>query len=249
MALPLVAVIGPNDSRTQAVVQRYNMLAGQDGGSVEVLWIDNASGDDVVLEQAKEAIAVIPAGPRAITTELALKLPNLRLIQTTSAGTDYLDKTALGESGVLVANNGGGNSVAVAEHAVALMISVYRKMNLQLTSTRAGTWMAGVTGGEGEYHNLVDKTVGIVGLGRIGSSRPREGRPRARSGEWIPRASCIAARRLYSHRLFQSCSTRPRTAAARPGRSERLRIEIRVHAPGRRVGASRVSGLLPPRRR
>jgi phosphoglycerate dehydrogenase-like enzyme len=169
MALPMVAIIGPNDSRTQAVVKRYEMLAGQHGGAVEVRWIDNASGDAAVLEQAKDAIAVIPAGARAITTALALKLPNLRLIQTTSAGTDYLDKTALGESGVLVANNGGGNSVAVAEHAVALMISVYRKMNLQLTSTRAGTWMAGVTGEEAEYHNLVDKTVGIVGLGRIGS--------------------------------------------------------------------------------
>ena len=169
MALPQVAVIGPNDSRTQAVVERYNMLAGQYGGAVQVRWIDNASGDDSVLEGAQEAIAVIPAGPRAITTELALKLPNLRLIQTTSAGTDYLDKTALGESGVLVANNGGGNSVAVAEHAIALMISVYRKMNLQLTSTRAGTWMAGVTGEQDEYHNLVDETVGIVGLGRIGS--------------------------------------------------------------------------------
>ena len=105
MALPQVAVIGPNDSRTQAVVERYNMLAGQYGGAVQVRWIDNASGDDSVLEGAQEAIAVIPAGPRAITTELALKLPNLRLIQTTSAGTDYLDKTALGESGVLVAGN------------------------------------------------------------------------------------------------------------------------------------------------
>ncbi len=169
MALPLVGVIGPNDSRTQAVVQRYEQLAEQHGGSVEVRWIDGASGDDSILEQARDAIAVIPAGPRAVTTALALKMPNLRLIQTTSAGTDYLDKTALGESGVLVANNGGGNSVAVSEHAVALMISVYRKMNLQLTSTRAGTWMAGVTGEQEEYHNLVDKTVGIVGLGRIGS--------------------------------------------------------------------------------
>jgi phosphoglycerate dehydrogenase-like enzyme len=169
MALPIVAVIGPNDARTQAVVERYNMLAGQHGGSVDVRWIDSSSDEASVLDQAKDAIAVIPAGAGAITTDLALKLPNLRLIQTTSAGTDYLDKTSLGESGVLVANNGGGNSVAVAEHAIALMITVYRKMNLQLTSTREGTWMAGVTGEQEEYHNLVDKTVGIIGLGQIGS--------------------------------------------------------------------------------
>lgn len=169
MALPLVAVIGPNDDRTQRVMARYEQLAQQHGGLVEIRWIDNASGEISIIEQAQSAIAVIPAGPQAVTTALALQLPNLRLIQTTSAGTDYLDKTSLGESGVLVANNGGGNSVAVAEHAIALMITVYRKMNLQLTSTREGTWMAGVTGEEGEYHNLVNKTVGVVGLGRIGS--------------------------------------------------------------------------------
>ena len=169
MSLPQVAVIGPDNARTREVTERYEQLARGYGGAVEVRWIDSALAEEEVLGQASEVIAVIPAGPRAVTTELALRLPNLRLIQTTSAGTDYLDKTALGESGVLVANNGGGNSVAVSEHAVALMISVYRKINLQLSSIRDGTWMAGVTGEQEEFHNLVDKTVGIVGLGRIGS--------------------------------------------------------------------------------
>ena len=42
-----------------------------------------------------------------------------------------LDIAALNELGVLVANNGGGNAVAVAEHTVTLMVSVYRKMHLQ----------------------------------------------------------------------------------------------------------------------
>ena len=173
MSLPLVVVIGPDDARTRSVTERYELLARQHGGSVEVRWIDSGLSDDDVIGQARDAIAVIPAGPRAVTTGLALRLPNLRLIQTTSAGTDYLDKTALGESGVLVANNGGGNSVAVSEHAIALMISVYRKIDLQLSSIREGTWMAGVTGEPEEFHNLVDKTIGIVGLGRIGSRMAR----------------------------------------------------------------------------
>ncbi|MDA1258804.1 MAG: 2-hydroxyacid dehydrogenase [Chloroflexi bacterium] len=169
MSLPQVAVIGPDDARTRTLMERYRQLAALHGGSVEVQWINSAQSEDDLFEQARDAIAIVPAGPSAVTTALALRLPNLRLVQTTSAGTDYLDKGALGESGVLVANNGGGNSVAVAEHSVALMISVYRKINLQLSSIREGTWMAGVTGEQEEYHNLVDKTVGIVGLGRIGS--------------------------------------------------------------------------------
>ena len=86
MSLPQVAVIGPDDARTRAVTERYEQLARSYGGAVEVRWIDSGLTEEDLLQRASEAIAVIPAGPRAVTTELALRLPNLRLIQTTSAG-------------------------------------------------------------------------------------------------------------------------------------------------------------------
>ena len=60
-------------------------------------------------------------------------------------------------------------SVAVAEHAIGLMFSMYRKFDVQIESAKNGTWMAGVTGDRGEFHTLVGKKVGIIGLGRIGS--------------------------------------------------------------------------------
>ena len=61
------------------------------------------------------------------------------------------------------------NAVAVAEHAIALMFAVNRKLDMQIASVKAGTWMEGVTGDRTDFHTLVGKRVGIVGLGRIGS--------------------------------------------------------------------------------
>ena len=68
-----------------------------------------------------------------------------------------------------MANNGGANSVAVAEHTVAFIVAVNRKLNLQLVSTKAGEW-AGTVRQEWLHGawELSGKTVGIVGAGRIG---------------------------------------------------------------------------------
>ena len=136
---------------------------------MELKHVSNAMSLDEIAEAAKDAVVILPAGPFKEMTELARRLPNLKMIQTFSAGTDYLDKAALAEMGVVVANNGGANAVAVAEHAIGLMFSVYRKLDRQIQSVKDGTWMAGVNGDRGDFHTLVGKRVGIVGLGRIGS--------------------------------------------------------------------------------
>ena len=92
------------------------------------------------------------------------------MIQTTSAGTDKLDKTALGELGIKVSNNGGGNAVAVAEHTIALMVGVYRKLHLQFQNVQEKKWMGTIRPDWfSQAHELTDKTVGIIGVGRIGS--------------------------------------------------------------------------------
>ena len=94
---------------------------------------------------------------------------NLKLVQTSSAGTNTLDKTALGEMGIRVANNGGGNAVAVAEHTIGLLISSLRKFQLQFDAVKAGEWMSDIRAKWlSQANELAGKTVGIVGLGRIG---------------------------------------------------------------------------------
>ncbi len=138
-------------------------------GGLDLRFVSSELPEREVIEACGDAIAILPAGSRLLTPEVVAKLPNLRLIQTFSAGTDYLNIAALADLGVDVSNNGGANAVAVAEHAIALMFAVNRKFDVQIDSAKAGTWMAGVDGNRGEYHTLVGKRVGIVGLGRIGS--------------------------------------------------------------------------------
>jgi phosphoglycerate dehydrogenase-like enzyme len=138
-------------------------------GGIEIKFVDSEQSFDDIVEQCKGAVVILPAGHNKELVPLAEKLGTLKLVQTFSAGTDYLDKAALAELGVDVANNGGANAVAVAEHAIGLMFSTNRKLDVQIQSVKDGTWMAGVEGDRGEFHTLVGKRIGIVGLGRIGS--------------------------------------------------------------------------------
>tara|TARA_B110000014_G_scaffold232997_1_gene196058 strand:+ start:498 stop:1478 length:981 start_codon:yes stop_codon:yes gene_type:complete len=153
----------PDDSGLQ--ILKDAMPAGMDIG-----WVDSSMSLEEAAEAMKNTKAVILGGALAFEVELAAKCPELRLIQTTSAGTNQLDKTALGELGVKVSNNGGGNAVAVAEHTIALMIGVYRKLQLQFKSVEDGKWMSDIrTAWFSQAHELTGKTVGIIGVGRIGS--------------------------------------------------------------------------------
>ena len=79
------------------------------------------NSNDPISAQAS-ALQNIPAiilGNASYPIELAKLTPDLKLLQTFSAGTDKLDKKSLGELGISVSNNGGANSIAVAEHTIA----------------------------------------------------------------------------------------------------------------------------------
>ena len=93
--------------------------------------------------------------------------PKLKLIQLVSAGYDRLDIEAARKAGVPVANNGGANSVAVAEHTIMLMLSVLKRIAWMHNNVVAGKWRVGDIG-EQRVYELAGKTLGIVGLGTIG---------------------------------------------------------------------------------
>ena len=96
--------------------------------------------------------------------------PRLKLIQLLSAGYDRADIKAARRAGVPIANNGGANAVAVAEHALLLMLAVSRRLVWQHTSVSAGRWRGNNTP---RIHELRGKTLGIVGLGTIGKKTAR----------------------------------------------------------------------------
>lgn len=92
--------------------------------------------------------------------------PRLRLIQLFSAGYDRVDLDAARRAGVLVANNGGANSRAVAEHTILLMLAVYRKLVPQHAMTAGGRWRGNTP--MPTFYELHGKTLGIIGFGTIG---------------------------------------------------------------------------------
>ena len=98
--------------------------------------------------------------------------PRLKLIQLVSAGYDRLDVEAARQAGVPVANNGGANSVAVAEHTMMLILAVSKRLVWQHNNVAAGKWRVGDLG-EQRVYELAGKTLGIVGLGTIGKKVAR----------------------------------------------------------------------------
>jgi phosphoglycerate dehydrogenase-like enzyme len=90
-----------------------------------------------------------------------------KLVQLLSAGYDKLDLERLRRAGVPAATNGGANAVAVAEHAVMLMLAVYRRLLALADVVRGGGWTEATRSDLG-LHELEGKTVGLLGLGQIG---------------------------------------------------------------------------------
>jgi phosphoglycerate dehydrogenase-like enzyme len=89
----------------------------------------------------------------------------VKLIQSTGAGYDAIDVGALSRGGIPFATNDGANSVAVAEHTIMLILALFRQLIKHHNSLRAGNY---VSGPEAERFELACKTVGVIGLGRIG---------------------------------------------------------------------------------
>ncbi|HEU5322192.1 MAG TPA: 2-hydroxyacid dehydrogenase, partial [Methylomirabilota bacterium] len=91
----------------------------------------------------------------------------LRLVQLLSAGYDRVDVEAARKAGVPVANNGGANATAVAEHTLMLALAVLKRLVRFHNDVVAGRWRVGGSGEPGVYE-LAGRTLGIVGLGNIG---------------------------------------------------------------------------------
>ena len=93
--------------------------------------------------------------------------PKQKLVQLLSAGYDRVDVEAARKAGVPVANNGGANAVAVAEHTVLLMLAVLKQLVRFHLDVVAGRWRPPASS-ESPVYELSGRAVGIIGLGNIG---------------------------------------------------------------------------------
>ena len=92
------------------------------------------------------------------------KAPKLRVIGRAGVGVDNVDLDAATKRGIVVMNTPGGNAVAVAEHTFALMLAMARFIPRAHSTMAAGKWEKKTLQGT----ELRGKTLGIVGLGRVG---------------------------------------------------------------------------------
>ncbi|HPT26467.1 MAG TPA: phosphoglycerate dehydrogenase [Bryobacteraceae bacterium] len=107
-----------------------------------------------------------------VKADTLAKAPNLRLIGRAGVGVDNVDLPAATAAGVLVMNTPGGNAVSVAEHTLAMMLSLARQVPAASASTLAGKWEKKKFLG----NELRSKTLGVVGLGNIGQEVVRRAR-------------------------------------------------------------------------
>ncbi|MBV8807464.1 MAG: phosphoglycerate dehydrogenase [Acidobacteriaceae bacterium] len=108
-----------------------------------------------------------------VTKDLLAQAPKLRVIGRAGVGVDNVDLQAATDSGVLVMNTPGGNAVSVAEHTLALMLSMARSVPQASASTKSGKWEKKKFLG----NELRGKTLGIIGLGSIGREVVRRAKP------------------------------------------------------------------------
>ena len=101
-------------------------------------------------------------GNDAVTEGVIAAAPRLKVVSKHGVGVDNVDVPAATRAGVIVTNTPGANQVAVAEMAVALIMAMTRKLAYHDTVVKSGGWSR-IIGTE-----LEGKTVGLVGLGRIG---------------------------------------------------------------------------------
>ncbi len=108
--------------------------------------------------------ALIIRSETKVTADLLDSAARLRVIGRAGVGVDNVDVPAATRRGILVTNAPEGNTVAAAEHALALLLSLARNVPAAHTSMRSGEWKRSKFMG----HELLGKTLGLIGLGRIG---------------------------------------------------------------------------------
>ncbi len=98
------------------------------------------------------------------TAELIEAADSLKIIARAGIGVDNVDLPAATKKGVVVMNTPSGNAVTTAEHALAMMFAISRKIPQATASVRNGKWEKGKFMGT----ELCNKNLGIIGVGNIG---------------------------------------------------------------------------------
>ncbi len=159
MAGPKVVCLTDLDAELRQVV------AGQALPGMDVVSepLNSTEGEQIELVAGADYLIIWPAH---ISDDVLKAAKKCRLVQCLSAGYDKMNLALAAELGIPVANNGGANSVAVAEHTMMLILASLKKMVVNANNVRAGGWRAS-TERRPDVFEFEGKTLGLIGIGNI----------------------------------------------------------------------------------
>jgi D-3-phosphoglycerate dehydrogenase len=130
----------------------------------ELDYYDTLPGtEEVLIERIGAAGAVLNIRSSSrFTARVFAACPRLRLLSVWGTGTDHVDLASAARYGVTVTNTPGVSARSIAEHALALLFAVARRIPEMDAATRLGTWP------RGRGMELYGKTCGVIGYGAIG---------------------------------------------------------------------------------
>ncbi|WP_019969573.1 phosphoglycerate dehydrogenase [Mycobacterium sp. 141] len=153
MSLPVVLIADKLAESTVAAL----------GDQVEVRWVDGPDREKL-LAAVPEADALLVRSATTVDAEVLAAAPKLKIVARAGVGLDNVDVDAATTRGVLVVNAPTSNIHSAAEHALALLLSAARQIPAADATLREHAWKRSSFSGT----EIFGKTVGVVGLGRIG---------------------------------------------------------------------------------
>ena len=123
-----------------------------------------AGKTDGVKEEIRDADALVVRSATKVTAELIALAPKLRAVGRAGVGVDNVDLDAATQRGIVVMNTPGGNATSVAEHTLALILGLARRVPHADGLLKQGKWEKKKLQGI----EVRGKTLGLVGLGKIG---------------------------------------------------------------------------------
>jgi len=142
---------------------------------VRVISLPPGADERSLRDLAQEADALITRGGIKVTRELMASSPRLKAVGVHGIGCDHVDLEAARELGKIVFNTPTALTETVAEMTMAMMLSLTRRIASADKAVRAGEWSRKY--GDLRGTEIMGKTVGIIGLGKIGSAVARRLKP------------------------------------------------------------------------
>ncbi len=146
------------------------VAALEGGGELEVT-VKTGQGEAELVSGIGEYAGVVVRSQTKVTAAVLRAAKSLRVVGRAGVGVDNVDVEAATAGGVIVMNTPGGNTVSTAEHAFSLLVSIARSIPQADASVKAGRWDRKSFEGV----ELSGKTLGILGMGRIGTEIARRG--------------------------------------------------------------------------